>query len=1487
MFKKNTSNSKQEKLTTCFFFSFKKKIVQQIKPRRVLIIAVDGVAPRAKMNQQRSRRFRSAQETSESLERARQRGEDVPNQEDMFDSNCITPGTKFMEKLNAHFEYFIRKKITEDETWRNLNVLFSGHDVPGEGEHKIMSYIRKMKSQQFSGGEEYDQTFISFRDKVNETNDTNELWNPNATHCFYGLDADLIMLSLVTHEPHFSLLRENSLKQVKPQDLTTLVEERGKNQNKKSSNTKKQQQEDFQLLHISILREYLHEEFKDSLPEESDSGFIYDFERIIDDFVFMCYFIGNDFLPNLPFLDISDEALNKMFMMYKNYLHTFGDYLTFHGSINLEPCKRFMQHVSTIEKEILGVTSFASGQDDSDKESTSSNSSKNSKKDKKDKKELQSRLETLGLSQLDIEAQRAAFEELNPDESWKQGYYLHKFKKPLEATEFHKKLRFDYLQGLAWVLKYYYSGCQSWGWFYPYHYAPLASDLIDFQDFEQLDKFPPSDPFEPFQQLLGVLPIASKKLLPVEYQKLMTQSSSPLQPYYPLEFEVDQNGKRNSWEGVVLIPFIDEHVLRKACESIDPTKLTKAEKDRNRLSEHSTWYYYDEKFSTTLQATLPGIPPLKNLHTQKKSLLLPRFETNFTLCSGVLMGPEAPSHFPTLRTLPFSSYLKYARVCLFRGPSRKETLVIKIEKESLWEVPVLPFSDVDPDEDSFITEEEIADREIAYHKQLAIEEVQCKKVTQELGKKLIGNIVYSNWPYHEEGRVMEICCKELVVRRDHVIKNEAKWEQLEKQITNDFLTKRGIEIGPLQVLVRIEPIAGMRRSAKGALNKEFSSSFAYWQPYQALLTDIKNKDDRYKERGIQPVEEMFPVDSLVVITRKEFCGSSGKVVAHKAPDLCKVIFNPITLPLPNFAKKNYHSMAEETFSLNQIATLVHTNNRVIAQITAEIWISTKKNIGLALKYSSRNEKVQGYAERVNNTWFFTQKAVDLIMDYKNTFPEVFKALENSNGNETLTPNSLFPDSANPKEKLKELMKWISSLNLSSLPKISAEDQYMSPNAAKATEEQFASLLNSVYSQSKRTTVINRKFLQRPMHGLVVNSSNSDDLVVGDFVCYLRSSSGPPFGSLAVVISVNSEKLLTLLFGSEFIGGNDFNGNCSSYRCLKNVEARYCLKLPSKSFTPKYKKEFQGRSSSNSPSYNTPPQLEHGAVKIQKRTSNSKTVSPALSKSTEVHTTTHSAKQSKDKTAQSKSSGKPKSKHVPKKSPQREHVPKTKKTGNASEQKSPVPSPGQSTKSSNPLMAPDVPAPATTNPLSVSTPAPATASVSGKVNLKDKVFEQSSTRPPANVMMAPGDVPAAIPNSMISPYSFPGNPLPPASRPALEQMLQNLPTDVKDTKKLLAPADMKSAPPVSQVPLGTESYYPNTFVPRPAAGPMQYPPQFPPMQYPNYYAPPHMQPPMQYPMQYPPNTMMAPGHLPPTQGPAQTNPAQSKPFNNPNPNPKSS
>lgn len=135
-------------------------ITQIVRPKVSVYMAIDGVAPRAKLNQQRSRRFRSAQEMAEKQDEAPTGA--------VFDSNCITPGTPFLAMVSETIRYWIRQKCASgDPVWQNLTVIFSGHDIPGEGEHKIMQHIRSMKG--------------------------NSNYRPNTRHCIYGQDADLIM----------------------------------------------------------------------------------------------------------------------------------------------------------------------------------------------------------------------------------------------------------------------------------------------------------------------------------------------------------------------------------------------------------------------------------------------------------------------------------------------------------------------------------------------------------------------------------------------------------------------------------------------------------------------------------------------------------------------------------------------------------------------------------------------------------------------------------------------------------------------------------------------------------------------------------------------------------------------------------------------------------------------------------------------------------------------------------------------------------------------------------------------------------------------------------------------------------------------------------------------------------------------------------------------------------------------------------------------
>jgi 5'-3' exoribonuclease 1 len=155
------------------------KYIEDINPCNVIFIAFDGVAPYAKMEQQRMRRHKTGylsevgrKSDNFGVERKIQtpdvnEGGDLNGRNEVilppcWNTSAITPGTQFMNMLSLRVK---RAFVESGRYFGSKTVIVSGSDEPGEGEHKMFQYMREnvMKSE---------------------------------TIAVYGLDADLIMLSI-------------------------------------------------------------------------------------------------------------------------------------------------------------------------------------------------------------------------------------------------------------------------------------------------------------------------------------------------------------------------------------------------------------------------------------------------------------------------------------------------------------------------------------------------------------------------------------------------------------------------------------------------------------------------------------------------------------------------------------------------------------------------------------------------------------------------------------------------------------------------------------------------------------------------------------------------------------------------------------------------------------------------------------------------------------------------------------------------------------------------------------------------------------------------------------------------------------------------------------------------------------------------------------------------------------------------------------------
>jgi 5'-3' exoribonuclease 2 len=607
-------------------FEYIDRLMAIVRPRRLLYMAIDGVAPRAKMNQQRSRRFRASKETKEKRDEVsrikdemRSRGLEVPPDKadrEHFDSNCITPGTEFMFRLADCLRYYIYHRLNTNPAWAGLKVILSDANVPGEGEHKIMDYIRRQRSQP-----DHD---------------------PNTHHCLCGADADLIMLGLATHEPNFTIIREE-FKPNKPRPCE-ICGQLGHEMKECTGSAREKQgefdqfdvplssEQSFIFLRINVLREYLYRELTmTGLP------FPQDLERAIDDWVLMCFFVGNDFLPHLPSLEIREGAIDRLIGLYKRAVYKTGGYLTDSGSVNLARVQLILTELGEVEDEIFKKrrsTELDMKRRDEERKKRQRRSAGNvvprylmggqyepsvpggviSPISKPHQTVLEMRQKAMQFSSpqqvrsnydaaaalksmitsddnhgvkrksdvIEQEEEEEVQDEVKLwEDGWKDRYYQSKFGVGSNDHAFRNRVANAYVLGMCWVLKYYYQGCASWDWYFPYHYAPFASDFVNIGDLDtEFDTG--TKPFRPLEQLMSVFPAASMQFLPPSWQTLMTDPESPIIDFYPEDFKVDLNGKKFAWQGVALLPFVDERRLLETLEEVYPN-LTTYEVQRNTL----------------------------------------------------------------------------------------------------------------------------------------------------------------------------------------------------------------------------------------------------------------------------------------------------------------------------------------------------------------------------------------------------------------------------------------------------------------------------------------------------------------------------------------------------------------------------------------------------------------------------------------------------------------------------------------------------------------------------------------------------------------------------------------------------------------------------------------------------------------------------------------------------------------------------------------
>ena len=456
------------------------ELIKIYKPKKYTFITFDGVPPFAKINQQKNRRYKSSYQNS------------LFNKLTPWDTCAITPGTKFMDKLN--------KKITQHFS-KNKNILLSLSDKPGEGEHKLFNYIRNNKC---------DNSVI------------------------YGMDADLIMLSLnhLKYCENIYLFRET------PTFIKSLDASLNPDEN--------------YLLNISQLGKQIYKllsddvTIKDDTPcwlkeasnilDNSDNVIGTNFYKKIEDYIFICFLLGNDFMPHFPALNIRINGFNILFDLYKELFNNDKTIVN-DGEIIWKNFRLYIEKLALQEenfiKQIYNVRN------------------KQSKRHYPDntEKEKENKFNALPI----LERNKEMF--INPYEKfWEYRYYYSLFDVNIDINEtFISSLCYNFLETLQWTYYYYTKDCVNWSHYYKYDYPPLLCDLYKNIPYfnSEINLIENKTIIHPYLLLSHVLPKKSLSLLPDNIHKYLLNN---YENHYKEDYEFNYSFCKYFWEAHVKFP---------------------------------------------------------------------------------------------------------------------------------------------------------------------------------------------------------------------------------------------------------------------------------------------------------------------------------------------------------------------------------------------------------------------------------------------------------------------------------------------------------------------------------------------------------------------------------------------------------------------------------------------------------------------------------------------------------------------------------------------------------------------------------------------------------------------------------------------------------------------------------------------------------------------------------------------------------------------